>query len=389
MQIQIEYVYLTPMKVIFKGWASGKQAISSILFKVSGQKYQLKYGLLRPDIASRYGVPEDVGFSSIIKHENLRENSFKNVQVEVNFINSDTISFKRNFIPIIKETTYTPSIKGLEKSHYAFDKSRKADTKQTVDILIPFKNDKELLEKLIDSIVKNSGNFDYKIYLLDNASNDIETQNYVESLKNHNILDATHVICDYPFNFSKMINDGIRSSSGNLILLLNNDIEVITQNWLELFAGNFRDTKVAVVGAKLLYPDHTVQHTGIALGHRILTKHIWKHFPNSTDQSHHMNQKRLTSAVTGAAMMIRRNDLKMTDLFDENLAVTLNDIDFCLRVLSMNKIVLYDPDIVLIHHESFSRGASDHLENFERTIQEVRYFKKRWNQYLLKGDPFV
>ena len=388
-QVQIEYVYWTPVKILFKGWASASNEISRIAINVSGHSFQIPYGQLRPDIASRYNVPEHSGFGLLTQHEDLSMEDFAKAVISVELEGGRGITFERNLKQLILESEYKPSIKGLKNAR-SFDKASKIEgiSKYCIDILIPFKNEKRLLQNLIESIFKHSENSDYKIYLLDNDSDDTDTKAYIRELTTKKEVDIIHIPCNFPFNFSKMINNGINNSNSELILLLNNDIEVITHDWLQLLANNFKDDTVSVVGSKLIYPDNTIQHSGIVLSRRILTRHIWNHFPNSNDSEHHMNQKRLVSAVTGATMMIRRADLEVFGLLDEELQVTLNDVDLCLRAQKSKKKVLYDPGVTLIHHESYSRGDNDHLEEFERTGQEVRHFKKRWANYLSKGDPY-
>ena len=199
------------------------------------------------------------------------------------------------------------------------------------------------------------------------------------------------------FNFSTINNWMVGQSGKNsdFILFLNDDTTVISESWLGSMIELFRDERVAVVGAKLLYPDNSIQHAGLILGRNdvsgknTITSHWHKHLPNSWGGYRNAPHTiREVSAVTGACMMVRREIFEKVGGFDENLAVAFNDVDFCLKVRAAGYKVIYAPNVVLYHHESLSRGSDRAKKNRDRLSREIAYMKKKWSS-TLDQDPFM
>ena len=195
------------------------------------------------------------------------------------------------------------------------------------------------------------------------------------------------------------LNDGLRllavsdksaaQSSGELLLFLNNDTEVISPEWLEAMVEHAVRPEVGAVGARLLYSDGTVQHAGVVIGIGGVAGHSHKYFPDE-HPGYFSRAKAIQnlSAVTAACMMVRAEVFKTVGGFDEeHLAVAFNDVDFCLRLRRENLLVIYTPYALLYHHESISRGADDTPERAARFQREVLYMLDYWQEKLL-CDPY-
>lgn len=385
---QIEYVYVTPIRILFKGWVSASKNIEQIIWTIDGKKFLMHYPVRRQDIATRYSVTENCGYLSSETLIQGNKISFLNCRLDITFSDLQTVTLYRDLSKLVEQSRYIPTRKGLSRSIYKSKSHGNNLSSAPVEILIPYKNKVELLRTLVHSIFRFTDHPDFSITLLDNGSEDRDVIIYVRELVNKH-KNIKHISVPIAFNYAAIINIGIQASNAPYILLLNNDIEVISKGWLTIMTKNFEDPDVSVVGAKLLYPDQSIQHAGVVLSDRILTHHIWQHFPNYSQQDHHMNIKRKVSAVTGACMLIRKADIEKYGYFDQMLSVTLNDIDYCLNLLRAGKTIIYDPNVCLIHHESMSRGVLDTYVQAERTIQEVLHFRKKWKRWLRNGDPYA
>lgn len=249
-----------------------------------------------------------------------------------------------------------------------------------VSIIIPTRDKVDLLRRCIDSIRNKSTYQNYEIIVVDNGSVEPETLYYFQKLKEY----GNCLVLDYnePFNYSKINNFAVRYAQGDYILFLNNDIEVITSNWLEEMLSHCQRTEIGAVGVKLLFPDNSIQHGGIIIGLRGVAGHAF--YGNSDEDSGYMDLAsviRNYSAVTAACLMMRKDVLNEVSGFDEKLDVAFNDVDLCLRVIYKGYFILWTPYTVLSHHESASRGYYEPERNIE-------YFCKKSQGYLDKGDPF-
>ncbi|WP_411350356.1 glycosyltransferase family 2 protein [Paenibacillus sp. WLX2291] len=257
-----------------------------------------------------------------------------------------------------------------------------------ISILIPTRNMAEVLSTCVDSIFKLSTYSNFEVIIIDNGSDDPATLDLfnkyiVQHGKRFKVLRL-----DIPFNYSKLNNLAAREAQGELILLLNNDVEIITPDWLEGLAGQAQRNEIGAVGAKLLYPDSTIQHAGVMLGISGTAGHSHKHFPEN--HPGYFSRLRMVSdyaAVTGACLMVKRKLFLEVDGLDEDLQVAFNDVDFCLKLIEKGYYNVYVPHVVLYHYESKSRGYENTPEKMERFNKEADYLKKRW-AFLLDNDPF-
>lgn len=261
-----------------------------------------------------------------------------------------------------------------------------------VSIVICTRNQYKLLRTCIESIVNKTSYPAFEIILVDNGSDEERTLNYLKELP---IRDKRiRVIRDNsPFNYSALNNMAVEHAHGELVALLNNDIEVIKGDWLTEMVGHALRPEIGCVGAKLLYPNDTVQHAGVLVGSGpdapdAIAAHYQRAIPKEAPgyAKRAIATHQLT-AVTAACLVIRTSTFKSVGGLDsKNLAVTYNDVDFCLRVRELGLHNLLTPHAVLYHHESVSRGRDASSKNIERFLPELAYMQRRWGTRL-QGDP--
>ena len=255
-----------------------------------------------------------------------------------------------------------------------------------VSLVIPTKNAWELVKACIDSIREKSIYENYEILLIDNGSDEIDSIRYFETLED---LPEVRVL-NYPgpFNYSAINNFGVKHARGEVVGLINNDIEVISPEWLTYMVGHVMREDIGCVGAKLLYSDDRIQHAGVVLGYGGGAGHAHKYFP----RFHPGYLKRLAatqnySAVTAACLLVKRSHFgAVGGLNEENLAVAFNDVDFCLRVRELGVRNLYCAEAELYHHESVSRGLDISPEKAARFNSELEYLQTKWS-HVIKHDP--
>ena len=191
------------------------------------------------------------------------------------------------------------------------------------------------------------------------------------------------------FNYSAINNFGEKSAAGDYLLFLNNDVEVINPRWIEELLGNCQRKEVGIVGAKLYYPDDTIQHAGTVIGIGGIAGHAFLNMPRSrTGYLHKASLQMDLSAVTAACMMMKRQVFEQLGGFEERLSVAFNDVDLCLRTVQAGYLVVYNPEVELYHYESKSRGAEDSEEKVRRFQEEIEFMRCRWMDLLKKGDPY-
>ncbi len=252
-----------------------------------------------------------------------------------------------------------------------------------VSIIIPSKDRPELIGTCLDSIFRLSTYKNVEILLVDNGSTDpaaFATYQKFQAAEPGRITVIAH---DAPFNFGAMNNVAARQAKGEYLVLLNNDTEVVTARWLEELLSYAQFPDVGAVGCKLLYPDLTIQHAGLALVDRRIAAHSLKYLPHNT--SHYLdsaNTLREVAAVTAACLMVKRADYLAVGGLDEvDLPNGFGDVDFCLKLARLGRRQVYTPHATLIHYESPSRGAS--IENYEKMVM-----LERWSHELL-NDPYM
>ena len=254
-----------------------------------------------------------------------------------------------------------------------------------VSIIIPTWNGYSILKKCIDCIIQKTSYKNYEIIVVNNNSDDEKTIKYLESI---NAVNNINVI-DYnkPFNYSAINNFAVKFAKGEVLLLLNNDTEVINDDWLRELVSHALRPEVGAVGAKLLFPDDTVQHAGIIIGFGGAAGHC-HHKIDNKDAGYfgRANLLQNYSAITGACLTVRKELYEKVNGLDEDLAVAFSDIDFCLKILKLGYYNVYTPYALLYHHESKSRGYEDTAEKKIRFREEINYFKKKW-QNIIENDP--
>jgi GT2 family glycosyltransferase/glycosyltransferase involved in cell wall biosynthesis len=245
-----------------------------------------------------------------------------------------------------------------------------------VSILIPTKDRLELLKGCIDSIEKKTAYRRFELIILDNQSERPETLAYLASSP-HRVVPAPG-----PFNYSHINNLGAAQARGDFLLFLNNDTEVITEEWLTAMLEHAQRREVGAVGAKLLFPNRTIQHGGVVLGCGGFANHaFWGQADDQPGYCCLSHVVRNVSAVTGACLMTKKAIFEEIKGFDENLTVAFGDVDLCLRMREKGYVIVFTPHAVLYHLESASRKKLHPMEDEE-------YARRRWSSFWVRGDPY-
>lgn len=257
-----------------------------------------------------------------------------------------------------------------------------------VSIVVPTKDHIDDLDKCLTSIEEKSTWNNYEIIIVENNSENPETFAYYEKIQKK-YTNIKVVTWDGPFNYSAINNFGIKYASGHYYVLLNNDIEVITPEWMEIMLGYCQRADVGIVGAKLYYPDDTIQHAGVVIGVGGFAGHILTQTQREdTGYFGRLQAVQDVSAVTAACLMIRKDIFEQVQGLDEKFEVALNDVDLCLKVRAMNKLVVFHPGVEMYHYESKSRGSETSPEKHERFKREIARFRTKWSDILEHGDPY-
>lgn len=257
-----------------------------------------------------------------------------------------------------------------------------------VSIIIPNKDQKDILERCIKSLFEKNKYQNFEIIIVENNSTTTEIFDYYAQLeKEYNNIKV--VTWDGEFNYSAINNFGVTFAKGDYLLLLNNDTEVISENAISELLGCCMREDVGIVGAKLLYEDNTVQHAGVVIGFGGFAGHVFTGIHK--DDYGYMVRAQINcnySAVTAACMMIDRQCFDAVGGLTEEFKVGLNDIDFCLKVRQLGKLVVYNAHSLWYHYESKSRGYENTPEKLKRFEGEVKLFQSRWKDILVAGDPY-
>ena len=254
-----------------------------------------------------------------------------------------------------------------------------------VSILIPNKDQKDTLDQCLKSIEARTDYENYEIIIIENNSTEQETFEYYKQIKNPKIR-----VIEWKdeFNYSAINNFGVRHAKGEYLLFLNNDIEVINSDWLGEMLSNCQREEVGAVGAKLYYPDNTVQHAGVIVGIGGVAGSVFVGLKRGyTGYMHRASVQQNLSAVTAACMMVKKSVFEEVGGFEEELKVAFNDIDFCLKIREKGHLIVYDPYVELYHYESKTRGAEDTTEKIRRFQSEIEYMRSHWSSILKNGDP--
>lgn len=258
-----------------------------------------------------------------------------------------------------------------------------------VSIIIPNKDHVDDLSRCVESIINLSTYDNYEIVIVENNSETAEIRTYYEEISRHPRVQVVEYKGD--FNYSKINNFGVQYAKGEYLLLLNNDTEVITLDWMEELLMYAMRKDVGVVGAKLYYPDKTIQHAGIVIGlgaHRTAGHTHYRIPEANVGYMGRLCYAQDVTAVTGACMMVSKALYEELGGLDESFTVALNDVDFCLRVREKGFLNIFTPFAELYHYESKSRGSDKKDERALRYQQESDRFRVKWADALAKGDPY-
>jgi glycosyltransferase involved in cell wall biosynthesis len=286
--------------------------------------------------------------------------------------------FERSGMPLRSGTGFAPGCTSVRPS-------KTLDTPTT--IIIPTRNGIELLQPCIDSILERAHEA-VEIIIVDNASDNEDTLHYLDQIE----ADGIAKILRYPdpFNFSLINNFAAEHASGDILCFLNNDTEIVSSDWINRARVFLSLPEIGTVGARLLYPDGSLQHFGLALGmgdHKVAGT---PHGGMDGGASGYFGKARLlqeVSAVTAACLFVRKSDFVAAGGFEPELRVAYNDVDLCLKIRAMGLKILVDPDITLIHKESRTRGSDKQGARSLRLEEEARWMRTRWSA-LLDHDPY-
>ncbi len=255
-----------------------------------------------------------------------------------------------------------------------------------VSLLIPTRDGYEILKPCLDAILERTSYPNFEVLILDNQSTCLKTLEYLERMSADPRVSVHR--WNHSFNYSAINNFGATKARGELLALVNNDIEPINTEWLSEMVSHACRPEIGCVGAKLYYPNDTIQHGGVILGIGGVAGHAHKYFGrNDFGYFSRLNLVQNLSAVTGACLVIRKAVFdQVGGLESENLAIAFNDVDLCMRVREVGFRNLWTPFAELYHHESVSRGADDTLTKRLRAQKEAEYMRKQWGPKL-DSDP--
>ncbi len=284
-----------------------------------------------------------------------------------------------------KRKSIKADVKLLKSQMYRV-KYKLPDNLPLVSIIIPTKNHFKILKRCIDSLVLKTTYNNFEILVIDNNSDDKETLAYLHEIGNNEKI--TVLKDKQKFNFSSINNKAVNYTGGSYLCFLNDDTEVISPDWLSEMVSIGVQQGVGAVGARLWYPNNTLQHGGVVLGIGGVASHSHKRIPKG--KGGYFNRAALIqefSAVTAACMLLPKKVFKEVGGFDEkNLTVAFNDVDLCLRIRELDYRVVWTPYAELYHHESISRGVDRLDGKNKRFFLENEYMLKKWSQWI-KNDP--
>lgn len=258
-----------------------------------------------------------------------------------------------------------------------------------VSIIMPSACKLNLLKPCLESLLKKTTYPDFEVVLVVNEIRYqvSEQARFLEEISQDPHI-RIHVYPDQPFNYSRLNNRAIRQTGWPVLCLMNDDVEVISEDWLEKMVVRLSLPSVGVVGPLLLYPDGTIQHAGVILGIGDIAGHQFQGLPK--EHQGYYGRAALEqdlSCVTAACMVLKRDVFETAGGFDEELAVAYNDVDLCLRIREKGIRIIWTPEVTLVHHESASLGRHDNPEREESYRQECAFMRKRWGE-TLDRDPF-
>ena len=239
----------------------------------------------------------------------------------------------------------------------------------------------------LESIAQITSYPSYEIVLIDNGSESPETFRYYDKLRETGRVRLLRY--SEPFNYAAINNYAVKEAKGDYLLFLNNDTEVISPDWIEQMLTYSCRKDIGAVGAKLYYPDGSIQHAGVILGIGGIAGHAHKFFSRASRG--YFNRLRIVqnlSAVTAACMMVRRDVFDEAGGFDESFSHAFNDVDICMKIRQKGYLIVFTPYAELYHHESKTRGYENTAEKQERFRRASELFRQKWGHILEQGDPY-
>jgi GT2 family glycosyltransferase len=321
-----------------------------------------------------YHIPERLDNSQELNLNILQANSTRRAVIQ---------SFLTNNLRVNAKVSAVSSLPSANRIFWPI----REESPPKVAFIIPTKDQPKLLQGCISSLLRITTYPNYEAWVVDNGTTDSEALEVLETISRDARVHVTRD--DRPFNFSRIVNEAARKVSAEVLLLLNDDTQVIHDDWLYEMVSQVVRLDVGLVGAKLFYPDDTIQHAGMVLGPKVSVTHIQRFLP-----SHELGYKgqvalaRSLSAVTGACAAIRRSVFFEVGGMNEDLAVGYNDVDLALRVQDYGYRVVWTPFAQLYHLESASRGPDNaNAESLARSSRELALLRSRWGR-LLDEDPY-
>lgn len=258
-----------------------------------------------------------------------------------------------------------------------------------ISIVIANKDHKADLERCVSSILDKTTYSNYEIVIVENNSESREIFDYYEQIKSDKVRVITYV---GEFNYSKINNLGVANADGQYVVLLNNDTQVISVNWLEEMLMYAQRKDVGAVGAKLLYPDKTIQHAGVVIGLGAHRSAGHTHYGKAYDNLGYMGRlcyAQNVTAVTGACLMVKKHLFEKVSGLDDKFVISLNDVDLCLKLRRKGLLNVFTPFAELYHFESASRGIDiEDPAKAARYEKEAELFREKWKAELEAGDPY-
>lgn len=271
---------------------------------------------------------------------------------------------------------------GLFKNSFKIEYELKEKPK--VSIIICNKDKTELLNKCITSILTKTAYSNYDIIIVENNSVESKTFKYYEDIKSDRIKVITW---NNPFNYPAINNFGVENTDSEYILLLNNDVEVINSDWLDRMVEYIIREDVGIVGAKLYFPNNTIQHAGVIINDTRMPIHVGA--TGSRNDLGYMGRLKIVQnmmCVTGACLLTKKSVFNKVGKLDPLWALAFNDVDYCFKVFQAGFRIVWTPYAELYHHESQTRGYEDTPEKKKRFLGEIRHLVHKWNLLLSNGD---
>ncbi|MBI4978328.1 MAG: glycosyltransferase family 2 protein [Spirochaetes bacterium] len=262
-------------------------------------------------------------------------------------------------------------------------------TSQKVSIIILNKDNAALLKTCVVSIFKMTTYKNYEVIIVENNSILPDTFAVYDELRSRYRVKIIAEPKGAVFNYAAFNNHAVHKAVGDIILFLNNDMEVLTGDWLERMVEHLQFKENGIVGATLLYKNNTIQHAGVLIGIQGTAAHEHRHFPaDSPGYFGRLKSIHNVSAVTGACLMMRRNVFDEVGGFDERFPVALNDVDLCLKVREKGYLIITTPYARLLHFESITRGYDQTDEQVRRKMMEIVLLGNKWESVFRAGDPY-